>query len=77
MCHHEVRRLSLALGLVPSVPLCLILLGVASQADFDTGDVQMGAGAVVASFVIPWGSVRIVAWVIEGFRAPRDDENTE
>jgi len=63
-----VRRLSLVLGLVFSVPLCLLLFGIASQTDFDAGDLLNCAAAVVASFVIPWGSVRIVAWIVEGFR---------
>jgi hypothetical protein len=67
-----IRRLALVLGLVCAVPVVCFLLFAASD-DFnkganmwmsDLGYIALIGGVV---FLLAWGSVRLIGWIIDGF----------
>ena len=60
------RRLSLVAGLVPlglfALWSAIMLLGRGE--DFHWGFLLAG----FLAFLLPWGTVRVIAWIVQGFR---------
>ena len=71
-----VRRLSLVLGLLGLIPWGVVL----SFFLFGPGNKEMPGMGIYAflfgpmAFLIPWGVVRVIAWIVAGFMKAQDTD---
>ena len=65
-----VRRLSFLLGVIGVLVWSgVIIVATAGFSDIDRNDIIVGLVGVPISFFVPFGLVRGIAWVIDGFKS--------
>ena len=68
MASTGVERLSLVLGLVCGSLAAYVSLGIWLDEGREVGVKVVYVAFTSLAFVVPWGAVRVVAWIVAGFR---------
>lgn len=69
-----VRRLSMVLGVLGAAPgLLIAVIYLVDEGLSRPSHILFGICSALAGFLIGWGGVRVVSWIVQGFRQDRNE----